>query len=90
MVITTIGSYLTTLDEFTADWNVVNTELGGTPTTNLTLRATVTDLEVKGNNRQMAAKSRTMKTTWNVNHCCMVKSVCQLSSSQFVGMGSGS
>jgi len=74
MPITTIGSYLTTMDEFIAHWEDVNTELGGAPATDLTLqggftrdnliadRATlqtaITDLEDRENDRQIAASSR--------------------------------
>jgi hypothetical protein len=74
MAITTIGSYLTTLDEFIAHWDDVNTELGGTPATDLTLQggyardgmiadraalqAAITDLEDKENDRQIAASAR--------------------------------
>jgi hypothetical protein len=74
MPITTIGSYLTTLDEFIAHWDDVNAELGGAPATDLTLQgsytranmitdrgalqAAITDLEDKENDRQIAASSR--------------------------------
>lgn len=74
MPVTTIGSYLTTYDEFIAHWDDVNTELGGAPATDLTLqggysradmiadRATlqtaITGLEDKENDRQIAASSR--------------------------------
>jgi hypothetical protein len=74
MAITTIGSYLPTMDEFIAHWDDVNTELGGTPTTDLTLQGAyardgmiadraalqtaITDLEDKENDRQIAASAR--------------------------------
>lgn len=73
MPITTIGSYLSTADEFTSHWDDVNTELGGTPATDLTLQggytradmiaergtlqALITDLEDKENDRQIASSS---------------------------------
>lgn len=74
MAITTIGSYLTTLDEFIAHWEDANTELGGAPATDLTLQggyaradmiadratlqAAITGLEDKENDRQIAASTR--------------------------------
>src|SRR3990172_1219046 len=74
MPITTIGSYITTYDEFLAHWEDVNLALGGTPATDLTLQglytranmitdratlqAAITLLEDRENDRQIAANSR--------------------------------
>jgi hypothetical protein len=74
MAVTSIGSYLTTLDEFISHWADVNAELGGTPATDLTLhggysreamiadraalQTAVTDLVDKENDRQIAASGR--------------------------------
>lgn len=79
MPLTTIGSYLTTMDEFGAHWEDVNAELGGMPATDLTLaggytrddfladratlQAAITDLEDKENDRQIAAAARDTQRT---------------------------
>lgn len=77
MPLTSIGSYLTTMDDFGSHWDDVNMELGGSPTTDLTLQggytradfladratlqAAITDLEDKENDRQIAASQRDTK-----------------------------
>lgn len=74
MPITTIGSYVTVMDEVAAHWEDVNTELGGTPATDLKLEgaftramfitmrndvdASITGLEDLENAREIAGASR--------------------------------
>ena len=74
-----IGSYLTTMDEFSAHWDDVNIILGGTPATDLKLQggftralfitlrtdlgAAITALEDLENARETAVVSRDQKKT---------------------------
>lgn len=74
MPLTSIGSYLTTMDEFLAHWSQVNVELGGTPETQMKLKgghtladftadqaalqAAITALPDLENDRQLAAADR--------------------------------